>query len=58
MKSRKELDHVNLLSETTAQLSSRFAPDPMDIKLRIESLIERDFLERSDLNSKVYRYIA
>ena len=32
--------HNELVSETTRQLASRFLPDPMSIKKRIEALIE------------------
>jgi hypothetical protein len=32
--------------------------DPKAIKQRIESLINRDFLERCVVDSKVYKYLA
>ena len=40
------------------QLKSRFAVEPSVIKMRIESLIERDFLERDKNNMKRYQYLA
>jgi cullin 3 len=40
MKAHKNMTHNELVSETTRQLSSRFLPDPMSIKKRIEALIE------------------
>jgi len=58
MKSRKTMEHSNLISEVTKQLSSRFMPNPMVIKKRIESLIEREYLERSKADRKVYNYLA
>ena len=58
MKSRKELDHNSIVSEVTRQLSGRFLPNPAVIKKRIESLIEREFLERHPGDRKVYRYLA
>ena len=72
MKSRKSMDHNNLVMETTKQLQSRFQPNPMLIKRRIEVLIEREYLERSaedryvhgcdNVSSspcrKVYKYLA
>jgi hypothetical protein len=36
------------VSEVTKQLTPRFLAQPAMIKKRIESLIERDFLERRD----------
>ena len=39
MKAHKEMTHNKLVSETTRQLVSRFLPNPMSIKKRIEALI-------------------
>ncbi|WJZ81080.1 hypothetical protein VitviT2T_000938 [Vitis vinifera] len=58
MKSRRVLDHNNLIAEVTKQLQSRFLANPVEIKKRIESLIERDFLERDNVDRKLYRYLA
>ncbi len=58
MKIRKELDHGNLVAEVTRQLSARFQPTPQSIKKRIESLIEREYLERSEDDRRMYRYLA
>lgn len=58
MKSRKVLDHNNIIAEVTKQLQSRFLPNPVEIKKRIESLIEREFLERDSVDRKLYRYLA
>ncbi|CCU76160.1 putative cullin-3 [Blumeria hordei DH14] len=59
MKSRKKLAHQALVSEVIGQLSSRFKPDISLMKRRIESLIEREYLERVE-NSPVptYSYMA
>jgi cullin 3 len=58
MKSRKNMQHANLVAEVTRQLTSRFRPNPLTIKKRIESLIEREYLERSTTDRKVYNYLA
>jgi len=58
MKSRKTMEHSNLISEVTKQLAARFMPNPMIVKKRIESLIEREYLERSKADRKVYNYLA
>ncbi|KAJ1653272.1 hypothetical protein IWQ61_006570 [Dispira simplex] len=58
MKSRKQLDHSNLLTEVTEQLQSRFMANPTMIKQRIEFLIDRDYLERSADDRRVYNYLA
>ncbi|URE14690.1 Cullin protein neddylation domain [Musa troglodytarum] len=58
MKSRRVLDHNTIVTEVTSQLQSRFLPNPVVIKKRIESLIEREFLERDKNDRKLYRYLA
>ncbi|CAN6246112.1 unnamed protein product [Urochloa humidicola] len=58
MKSRRVLDHNSIVAEVTKQLQARFLPNPVVIKKRIESLIEREFLERDKVDRKLYRYLA
>lgn len=57
MKAAKSLDHNNLIAEVTRQVTKRFHPSVSHIKKRIESLIEREFLKRSD-NRNTYEYLA
>ncbi len=52
------LDHNNIVSEVTRQLAPRFLPNPLVIKKRIESLIEREFLARDPNDRKLYQYLA
>ncbi|KAF9404479.1 Cullin-4, partial [Podila epigama] len=54
MKTRKQLSHTALISELFEQL--KFAIKPSDLKKRIESLIDRDYLERDKSDSTVYKY--
>lgn len=58
MKTRRKLEHNALVAETTKILSQKFNPDPIMIKKRIESLIEREYMERDADDRKVYKYIA
>ena len=58
MKARRVLDHNSVVAEVSRQLSSRFVPNPTVIKKRIESLIEREFLERDGTDRKLYKYLA
>lgn len=56
---RKELPHQSLFSECISQLSGRFRPDLTMLKKRVESLIEREYLERvEDAERPTYRYLA
>jgi len=56
MKTRKVLSHVLLANELVQQL--RFTIRPADLKKRIESLIERDYLERDASKPNMYHYVA
>eukprot|EP00873_Tetraselmis_striata_P023587 jgi/Tetstr1/443851/TSEL_031805.t1 len=58
MKSRKQLQHQQLILEVVQQLSRMFKPDFKLIKKRIEDLISRDYMERDADNSNLYRYVA
>jgi len=58
MKSRKQLQHQQLILEVVQQLSRMFKPDFKLIKKRIEDLISRDYLERDADNANLYRYLA
>ncbi|XP_058777287.1 cullin-3A-like [Vicia villosa] len=58
MKARKQLDHNNLIAEVTKLLQPRFLANLTDVKKRIESLIEREFMERDNRDRKLYRYLA
>jgi len=57
MKARKHMTHNDLVSEVTRHLASRFQPEPLSIKKRIENLIEREYLERCE-DRKSYNYLA
>ncbi|KAM8908993.1 cullin-4B isoform 2-T2 [Spinachia spinachia] len=56
MKMRKALSHNLLMSEVYNQL--KFPVKPADLKKRIESLIDRDYMERDKENPNQYNYVA
>jgi cullin-4 len=57
MKTRKRLSHTLLMSELLGQL--RFPAEPAMIKKRIESLIDREYLERDEEEeTPTYVYLA
>ncbi|EEP76225.1 conserved hypothetical protein [Uncinocarpus reesii 1704] len=59
MKQRKKLAHSQLMTEVISQLASRFVPDINMVKKRIESLIDREYLERlPDEEPPSYGYVA
>jgi cullin 4 len=56
MKTRKTLSHSDLMSETLNQI--KFPAKGSDIKKRIESLIDREYIERQEDNPQMYNYLA
>lgn len=57
MKSKKIYSHKELVIETTKQLLPYFQVQPMDIRKRIDDLINRDFISRSEDQKDVYIYM-
>eukprot|EP00736_Rhodelphis_marinus_P001479 Rmarinus@m.1972 len=56
MKMRRTLTHNLLITELFGQV--RFPIKAQDIKKRIESLIDREYMERDKNNPQVYNYLA
>nr|CAG4643744.1 EOG090X01NX [Lepidurus arcticus] len=56
MKMRKTLTHNLLITELYNHLN--FPVKPADLKKRIESLIDRDYMERDKENPNQYNYVA
>eukprot|EP01025_Chloroclados_australasicus_P025868 TRINITY_DN25752_c0_g1_i2.p1 TRINITY_DN25752_c0_g1~~TRINITY_DN25752_c0_g1_i2.p1 ORF type:complete len:745 (-),score=82.84 TRINITY_DN25752_c0_g1_i2:248-2482(-) len=56
MKTRKSLSHQLLIYELRQQL--RFQVRTEDLKKRVESLIEREYLERDANDKSIYNYLA
>ncbi|EER08041.1 cullin, putative [Perkinsus marinus ATCC 50983] len=58
MKSKKTLSHNSLVAETLKECSATFTAEIGEVKKRIESLIEREYLERDLSSPSTYHYLA
>jgi len=58
MKDRKVLQHLDLVNEVIRQLSHRFQPSPQMVKKAIERLIEKEYLERDEVDRKKLKYMV
>ncbi|KAF7837844.1 cullin-1 [Senna tora] len=58
MKSRRVLGHNQLIIECLEHLRPLFKPDVRAIKLRIEDLILREYMERDRQDVNLYKYLA
>ena len=58
MKMRRSIEHKDLITETIKLTAGRFEPDIKMIKSRIETLIQREYIERSTEKSDFYNYIS
>ena len=58
MKARLSIDYNNLIGETVKLLQAKFKPEPAMVKIRIESLIDRGYIERSEEDKRIFKYVA
>ncbi|PPR04637.1 hypothetical protein CVT24_011855 [Panaeolus cyanescens] len=58
MKARKTMKNQALIQEVISQISQRFAPKIPDIKKAIETLLEKEYMERVDGSKDTFAYIA
>ncbi|XP_046677480.1 cullin-3-like [Homalodisca vitripennis] len=58
MKSRRVMEHENLVFELITMLTPRFVPTRENIKTRIEVLIEREYITRNSEDRRIYEYLA
>lgn len=57
MKTRKKLDHNQLITQTMSQIE-KFCPKVSDVKKNIEKLIDKEYIERDTENRNMYNYLA
>ena len=58
MKSRKAAHFNEIITEVTKHLANYFVAEPKMIKQEIESLIEREYLERDAKDTKLFKYLS
>ena len=58
MKARKTLKNQALIQEVISQISQRFAPKIPDIKKAIETLLEKEYIERAENTRDTFNYVA
>jgi cullin 1 len=58
MKTRKTMKLQQLIQEVITQIKDRFQPDLRNIKTRVESLIERDYIKRAESDPATLEYVA
>eukprot|EP00814_Leptocylindrus_danicus_P009710 CAMPEP_0116013836 /NCGR_PEP_ID=MMETSP0321-20121206/5948_1 /TAXON_ID=163516 /ORGANISM="Leptocylindrus danicus var. danicus, Strain B650" /LENGTH=766 /DNA_ID=CAMNT_0003483431 /DNA_START=124 /DNA_END=2424 /DNA_ORIENTATION=- len=58
LKTRKVIKHHALLAELMSSGVLKFSFQPQDVKKRIESLIEREYIERDANDRNTYKYLA
>ncbi|KAJ7071490.1 Cullin-4B [Mycena amicta] len=58
MKAKKEMMHAALLTATIDAVKNHFTPDVGTIKVRIEKLIEQEYMRRDDDNQQKFVYVA
>jgi len=58
LKSRRALKYQDLLSEVRTVLTGRFQPTVQDVKVNLETLLEKEFIERSPDDPNTFLYFA
>ena len=58
MKARKTMKNQPLIQEVISQISTRFTPKIPDIKKAIETLLEKEYIERAENTRDTFNYVA
>lgn len=52
------MKNQQLISETTSQLASRFSPNVLDIKKAIDTLLDKEYIERAENSRDTFNYLG
>ena len=52
------MKNQQLISETTSQLASRFSPNVIDIKKAIDTLLDKEYIERAENSRDTFNYLG
>ena len=58
MKTRKTMRNQPLIQEVISRFSQRFTPKVLDIKKAIDSLLEKEYIERVDGTRDTFAYVV
>ena len=58
MKAKKEMIHESLVNATIDAVKNHFIPDVKTIKVRIDKLIEGEYMRRDTADQKLLFYVA
>jgi cullin-4 len=58
MKARKQLTYEQIKTETIESVRRHFIPDVLNIKQRIDGLVEQEYLRRDDDDRNMFFYVA
>jgi cullin-4 len=58
MKSRRTITHSQLVTELFEVIGKKFVVGTHEVKKRVESLIDREYIERNTKDKDLYTYVA
>lgn len=58
MKARKTVAHKELVNATIDAVKNHFVPDVVDVKKRIDGLVDEEYMRRDEEDHKLFHYIA
>ncbi|EIN13362.1 Cullin-4B [Punctularia strigosozonata HHB-11173 SS5] len=58
MKARKKVKYEQLVTATVDAVKNHFLPDVVDVKKRIEGLVEEEYMRRDEHDRHMFHYIA